>query len=601
MNIQTQLRSAIQAAQLGDLAGAAALCSDALKSAPNNPDVLQIFGLVMKQQGNLKEARRYMAQSLAINPDQPHVLNNLGNVLSALGEPGDAIDCYEKAAGAAPEYLDAWLNLAAERLSTDDSTGALAAAEKALALQPGSARGCNLKGRALLAQDQPEAAREAFEAAVAIQVDDAEAHHNLGMTYRELARLAEAVASLGRARDLRPEAPETHYVLGHALFDAGDREGAIASYREAVRLRPNYIEAHKTLNNVLWQLSCNEEYLKSFGAAIEQVPTSPDLYVELSSRLLLRGDSGEAAEVMRTAIRRCGGNDARLWYALARAEASLGHAETAAEGFDRAIRLAPGNADIRADFARLLIIARAYDEALRQVEEAEKLTPDDQQILCYKWLCWRLMGDERAAWLYDYEHLVRDFMIPVPPGYADIGEFNAALVKALAPLHLTETHPSDQTLKGGTQTQGPLFAHRKVPEIMDVRRSLEQSIVQYLGELPDDPAHPLISRQRQGFRFSGSWSVKLKSQGYHVNHVHPAGWISSCYYVSLPDAVERDHEGWIKFGETNMRLGDKEEIGKMIKPREGLLALFPSYMYHGTVPFESDEPRVTIAFDVVPD
>lgn len=601
MNIQTQIRAAIQAAQSGDLDGAAELCSAALKSAPENPDALQIFGLVRKQQGRLDDARRYMARSLAINPNQPHVLNNLGNVLSALGEPGQAADCYEKAVAMASDYVDAWLNLSAERLTMDDPDAAFAAAGKALALQPGSARAHKLKGRALLMQGEPEKALESLEAAVASEDADAEAHHNLGIAFRELGRPDDAAASLRRALTLRPDAPETHYVLGHALFDSGNSEGAIAHYQEAIRLRPGFIEAHKTLNNILWQLSRGDEYLTSFEGAIERVPESPDLYLELSNRLLLKGDSGEAAEVMQAAIRRCGDSDARLWHALARAEASLGHADKATAGFDRAVRLAPANPDIRADFARLLIISQAYDDALRQVEEAERLTPDDQQIVCYKWLCWRLTGDERAAWLYDYQHLVRDFLIPVPPGYADINEFNAALVEALAPLHLTETHPSDQTLVGGTQTQGPLFAHRNVPEIMEVRRSLEKSIAQYIDELPDDPAHPLMSRRSKAFRFSGSWSVKLRSQGYHVNHVHPAGWISSCYYVSLPEAVQRDREGWIKFGETNMKLGEKEETGRMIKPREGLLALFPSYMYHGTVPFDSNEPRITIAFDVVPD
>lgn len=30
------------------------------------------------------------------------------------------------------------------------------------------------------------------------------------------------------------------------------------------------------------------------------------------------------------------------------------------------------------------------------------------------------------------------------------------------------------------------------------------------------------------------------------------------------------------------------------------MVLFPSYMYQGTLPFDSNEVRVTIAFDVVP-
>jgi hypothetical protein len=37
-----------------------------------------------------------------------------------------------------------------------------------------------------------------------------------------------------------------------------------------------------------------------------------------------------------------------------------------------------------------------------------------------------------------------------------------------------------------------------------------------------------------------------------------------------------------------------------IRPRPGRLVLFPSYMWHGTVPFTTAERRMTIAFDIVP-
>lgn len=35
-------------------------------------------------------------------------------------------------------------------------------------------------------------------------------------------------------------------------------------------------------------------------------------------------------------------------------------------------------------------------------------------------------------------------------------------------------------------------------------------------------------------------------------------------------------------------------------PERGRLVLFPAYMWHGVEPFESDLPRVSVAFDVVP-
>jgi hypothetical protein len=80
------------------------------------------------------------------------------------------------------------------------------------------------------------------------------------------------------------------------------------------------------------------------------------------------------------------------------------------------------------------------------------------------------------------------------------------------------------------------------------------------------------------------------------------GWISSCYYVAVPKAVEdtQARQGWIKFGEPSFPLPLKDAIRRAIQPRPGRLVLFPSYMWHGTIPFHDAQPRTTIAFDVIP-
>ena len=216
-------------------------------------------------------------------------------------------------------------------------------------------------------------------------------------------------------------------------------------------------------------------------------------------------------------------------------------------------------------------------------------------------MCWRLSGDSRAAIINDYDRFVKHYKIPIPEGYRDIHAFNEALGRALRSLHQTRVHPLNQTLRGGTQTYGNLFA-REIREVQQVRASIERCVQQYIDEMDDDSEHPFLGRKSERFRFAGSWSCRLGQQGFHTNHIHPGGWISSSYYVSLPGAVtESDsHAGWIKFGETNLELGALERIETIVQPEEGLLVLFPSYMFHGTVPFASDEIRTTVAFDIVP-
>jgi predicted 2-oxoglutarate/Fe(II)-dependent dioxygenase YbiX len=100
-------------------------------------------------------------------------------------------------------------------------------------------------------------------------------------------------------------------------------------------------------------------------------------------------------------------------------------------------------------------------------------------------------------------------------------------------------------------------------------------------------------------RFSGSWSVRLRGAGYHSNHVHPQGWISSAFYVALPNAGPQDgpDAGWLTLGEPHAQLKLDLPAFRRVAPRPGQLVLFPSWMWHGTVPFAEGE-RLTVAFDV---
>ena len=92
--------------------------------------------------------------------------------------------------------------------------------------------------------------------------------------------------------------------------------------------------------------------------------------------------------------------------------------------------------------------------------------------------------------------------------------------------------------------------------------------------------------------------MRLKEGGFHVSHVHPQGWISSALYIALPPVVgEGSKEGWLQLGEPRPELGVGLEPSAYVRPEPGRLALFPSWMWHGTIPFPAGE-RLTVAFDV---
>jgi hypothetical protein len=212
-----------------------------------------------------------------------------------------------------------------------------------------------------------------------------------------------------------------------------------------------------------------------------------------------------------------------------------------------------------------------------------------------------MMGDERDEELSGYDNLVQVFDLMPPEGFSSMEKFNAELDTYLDRMHPETREPIGQSLRGGTQTPDHVF--RAGHELVDkIEQRIAETIKAYIAGLREKENHPFVARRTHSFRYAGSWSSRLKSCGFHINHIHPQGWISSCYYVAVPEATknETDKQGWIKFGEPGLDLTLTNSIRRMVQPVPGRLVLFPSYMWHGTVPFHDTAARTTIAFDALP-
>ena len=123
----------------------------------------------------------------------------------------------------------------------------------------------------------------------------------------------------------------------------------------------------------------------------------------------------------------------------------------------------------------------------------------------------------------------------------------------------------------------------------------------YIDGLPDDPDHPFVAAAPARWTLNG-WGVILQAQGHQRAHIHPSGWLSGVYYVRVPRAVgSASQQGWIEFGEPPANIGCRRvHQTRRVAPEAGRMLLFPSYVYHRTIPFQDSENRISFAFDVVP-
>ncbi len=282
----------------------------------------------------------------------------------------------------------------------------------------------------------------------------------------------------------------------------------------------------------------------------------------------------------------------------------------AAVEFDPATALTLAERALRArpnDYTARKLLCSAYlgvGEGARALSECATLleaTPDDQYLIAMQTTGLRLLNDPRYESFCDYDRMVLATLIEAPAGWADLGSFLTELASHLNALHNPHGHRLlYQSLRQGTETTQDL-SRSQDPLIQALFGAFAAPIARYrdhIGQGED----VLRRRNRGATRFNGGWSVRLHREGHHTSHVHPRGWISSAFYVQLPDSMRAGHtaEGILSFGAPGMLTAPSLPAELSVRPEVGLLVLFPSYFWHGTLPFHSDEPRLTVAFDAVP-
>jgi uncharacterized protein (TIGR02466 family) len=426
------------------------------------------------------------------------------------------------------------------------------------------------------------------------------AWHNLAATLGELGRGHDSLEALSRGFALGLDSPLSWQVKARAHVACGDLPAAEAAFREAVRRAPDLPAIAAERADFIWMAQGD---LAAAQAALDSAfhagaPPAPLLLAK--ARLLASaGDQEQAAALLDRAA---GHLPDELQLVLAAAQAALeaGRLADAERHALRAETLAPDGIAVLVQSTILGLALGRADLALRRMRKALDLAPLDQSVLAWSATAARAAGDPLYGELCDYESMVGVYDLEPPPGWATQADFLGDLKSALDRHHVMAEHPSAQSLRHGTQTTYRLSGSTE-PAVQAFFKALEAPLREHLAKL-DAGADPLRRRNTGGYRIVGAWSVRLRPGGFHLDHMHHEGWISSAFYVETPDeALGREsREGWLRLGQPPFRTVPELPAERFVRPKPGRLVLFPSCMWHGTVPFRTEERRTTIAFDLLP-
>ena len=422
--------------------------------------------------------------------------------------------------------------------------------------------------------------------------------HNLAASLGDAGRNKECADAAERAFASGLDAPETWLVYARALVGTGRLSKAQDAFENVIKRRPLETAAHRELSQLIWMRTGDAaEALKVLDKTISQNPRSIELLLTRAHIVGQTGDAEGEYDIVLDALRRSGGAP-MLELAATNSALAAERYEAALEHARRALASEPGAQQMRQAYCRALLATGGAKEAVPIAESLHAEFPLDQHVIAVMATAWRLAGDDRYPALYDYDAFVVGGELDAPKGWGSLEAYVDDLVAALDKHHKFSTHPFSQSVRHGSQLSSidqidepPLKAF---PEAAagPIRRYMERA-----GAGND----PLRRRNGAGHRLYSAWSIRLPASGFHIDHVHRQGWLSSACHLRLPEISGDDpRAGWLKFGQPGIPTEPALEPEHFVEPQIGRLVIFPSYMWHGTVPFSGERSRLTVAVDILP-
>ena len=568
---------------------------------PGFVEGLRLLAGAKQALGDAVAAEQLLRRALTLDPNWTPTLATLAELLLGSGRGSEAEALLQRAAGGSPPYPRAALVLARYYNDTGRPTQALAVAAPLCVSGQADAELAAQHISALVALGRQEEAVAGYRSLAAAAPNNLAAAHALANALNTTGQHEEAERVAHHTLTRGHKTAALYNTYARSLIAQGALDRGEAALRDCLQLEPRLVEAHNSLAQLIWMRTGDvAQATAALDRALETFAHDEALWATKAAILQGAGDARAAyACLAQWASRAQAPPTLLVRAALAALEFDPATALTLAE---RALRRVPVNAAARTVMAAAQLGIGDARGALSHCDTLLANAPDDQYLIALQTTAWRLLGDERYAQLCDYQNLVLPSQLEAPPPWPDMGSFLADLKVSLNRLHNPHGHALlFQSLRHGTETTQDL-SRSSDPVIQALFSTFAAPIGHYLEQVGHG-SDPLRRRNNGRWRFNGGWSVRLHTSGFHTNHVHPRGWISSACYIELPDAMSdaRTEEGVLTFGEPSMATTPALTAEYSVRPSVGMLVLFPSYFWHGTVPFSSSQTRLTVAFDAVPE
>ena len=259
------LAIAIEHHKAGRLQAAEEIYRRILAAQPNQPDALNLLGVLAAQSGRPETAIEYFSQAVSVRGNVAVLHNNLGNAYRECRRNAEAAACYRRAVEFKPEFAEAHNNL----------------------------------GLALRQEGKLEEAVTSYRRAIELVAWRCRSALQPGPCVEGPGKRCGGVSLLPPRGGIEAGIRPRHGALGRALEKIGDLKGAETSYHSALRHDPRNAYAHLGLARVLGG-GLPQEHIEAQRRLLAETGLTDAeagiVHFALAQVLDARGEYAEAAE-----------------------------------------------------------------------------------------------------------------------------------------------------------------------------------------------------------------------------------------------------------------------------------------------------------------